>query len=69
MEGTNSSFTFETVTKEKTEKLVTNLNTRKAVQFNDIPTKPVKEFGYLFFEYIASNINSCIGEDIFANAR
>ena len=42
MEGANSSFGFETVTKEKLEKLVTNLNIRKAVQSNDIPTKLVK---------------------------
>ena len=42
MEGANSSFVFETVTKEKFEKLVTNLNIRKAVQSNDIPTKLVK---------------------------
>ena len=42
MEGVNSSFVFETFTKEKIEKLVTNLNVRKAVQSNDIPTKLVK---------------------------
>ena len=41
-EGVNSSFVFETFTKEKIEKLVTNLNIRKAVQSNDIPTKLVK---------------------------
>ena len=39
MEWTNSSFVFETVTKGKILKLVTNLNIRKAVQSNDIPTK------------------------------
>ena len=39
MEGVNSSFVFETFTKEK---IVTNLNIRKAVQSNDIPTKLVK---------------------------
>ena len=48
MQGANSSFVFETVTKEKIEKLITNLNIRKAVQSNDIPTKLVKESGYLF---------------------
>ena len=41
MEGANSSFVFETITKEKIEKLITNLNIRKAVQSNDIPTKRV----------------------------
>ena len=42
MEGVNSSFAFETFTKENIEKLLTNLNIRKAVQSNDIPTKLVK---------------------------
>ena len=42
MEGANSSFVFEAVTKEKNEKPVTNQNIRKTVQSNDIPTKLVK---------------------------
>ena len=41
MEGANSSFVFEIITKEKIEKLITNLNIRKAVQYNDIPAKRV----------------------------
>ena len=57
MEGVNSSFAFETFTKGKIEKLVTNLNIRKAVQSNDIPSKLVKQFGYLFSKYIVTNIN------------
>ena len=68
MEGENSSFVFETVTKEKIEKLITNLNFRKAVQSNDIPTKLVKEFGYLFSKYIAASINRCITQGTFVNA-
>ena len=40
-EGANSSFVFEIITKEKIEKLITNLNIRKAVQYNDIPAKRV----------------------------
>ena len=60
MQDANSSFAFETVTKEKTDKLITNLNIRKAVQSNDIPTTLVKEFGYLFSKYIATSINRCI---------
>ena len=68
MQGANSSFVFETVTKEKIEKLITNLNIRKAVQSNDIPTKLVKEFGYLFSEYIATSINRFITRGTFVNA-
>ena len=68
MQGTNSSFVFETVTKEKIEKLITNLNIKKAVQSNDIPTKLVKEFGYLFSTYIATSINRCITGGTFVTA-
>ena len=46
--------------KEKIGKLITNLNMRKAAQSNEIPTKLVKEFGYLFPKYIATSINICI---------
>ena len=56
MQCANSSFVFETVTKEKIEKLITNLSIRKVIQSNDIPTKLVKEFGYLFSKYIATSI-------------
>ena len=68
MQGANSSFLFETVTKEKIEKLITNLNIRKVVQSNDIPTKLVKEFGYLFSKYIATSIKRCITGGTFVNA-
>ena len=63
MQGANSSFVFEI----KRAKL-TNLNVRKAVQFNAIPTKLVKEFGYLFCKYIATSINKCITGGAFGNA-
>ena len=45
MEEPNSYFVFETITKKKIEKLVTNLNIRK-----------VKGFGYLYSKYIATRI-------------
>ena len=48
MKSTNSSFSFQTVTKEGTAKLITNLDSKKAAQSMDIPTKLVKEFACLF---------------------
>ena len=42
MQGANSSFVFETAAKEKIEKLIANLNIKKTIQSNDIPTKLVK---------------------------
>ena len=68
MQGANSSFVFETFSKEKIEKLITNLNTKKAVQSNDIPTKLVKESGYLLSKYIPTSINRCITGGTFVNA-
>ena len=66
-EGANSSFVFKTVTKENIEKLITNLNMRKAVQSNDIPTKLIKGFDYLFSKYIATSINRYITRCTFVN--
>ena len=68
MESANSSFVFETVTKEKIEKLITNLNIRIAVQSYDIPTKLVKEVGNLFPKYIATSISRCLTGGTFVNA-
>ena len=68
MQDANASFVFETVTKEKIEKLITNLNIRKDIQSNDIPTKLVKEFGYLLSKYIDTSITRSITGGIFVNA-
>ena len=68
MEEVNYSFASETVTKEKIEKLVANLNITKAVQSNHIPKKLVKEFGHLFSKYIVTSINTWIAESTFVNA-
>ena len=58
MQGTNSSFSFQTVTKENTAKLIMNLdNTLKSM---DIPTKVVKEFSCLFSSFVTSNVIKCI---------
>ena len=52
MKGTNSLFSFQTVTKENMAKLTTNLCNGKAVQSADIPSNLVKEFGCLFSSFI-----------------
>ena len=68
MKSTNSSFSFQTVTKENTAKLITNLDNKKAVQSSDIPTKLVKEFGCLFSSFIAANVNKSINEGTYVDA-
>ena len=42
MKGTNCSFSFQTVTKESTGKLTTDLDNKKTVQSIDIPAKLIK---------------------------
>ena len=68
MKGTNSSFSFQTVTKQNIAKLITNLDIKKAVQSMDIPTKLVKEFGCLFSTFITSTSNKCINEGTYVDA-
>ena len=58
MKGTNSSFSFQTVTKDNTAKLITNLDNE--LKSMDIPTKLVKEFSCLFSSFITSNVIKCI---------
>ena len=58
--ATNSSFSFQTVAKESTAKLITNLDKKNPAQSMDIPTKLDKELGCLFSGFIASDVNKCI---------
>ena len=58
IKATNSSVSFQTVTKESTTKLQTLI--KKAAQSMDIPTKLVKELGCLFSGFIASDVNKYI---------
>ena len=67
MKSTNSSFSFQTVTKESTAKLITNLDNKKAAQSMDIPTNLVKEFGCLFSSFCSSNVNKCINYEAYVN--
>ena len=67
MKGTNSSLSFQTVTKENTAKLITNLDNKKAIIIMDIPTKLVKEGGCLFLSFIASNVNKWINYGTYAD--
>lgn len=44
MEGVDSSFCFQTITHKKIKELITNLDTKKAAQSTEIPTKLVIYF-------------------------
>ena len=72
---TQDEFPNTTVTRStrkcysKYENYPTNLNNRKAVQSNDIPTKLVKKIWLFNFEiYISISINRCITGGTFVNA-
>ena len=58
MKGTDSSFSFQSVAKENTAKLITNLDNK--LKSMDIPTELVKKFSCLFSSFIASNVIECI---------
>ena len=68
MKGTNSSFSFQTIAKENTAKLITNLDNKKNIQSTDIPTKLAKKFGCLFSCFMASNVSKCINEGTYVDA-
>ena len=67
MEHVDSSFCSQTVTQEKPEELIRNLDSKKIVQSTDIPTKSVKKCGCLFSKYITTSISKCISEGIYVD--
>ena len=50
MENSDSSFSFQHVSKYKITKAIKMLDPKKVVQSNDIPTKLIKSFSGLFFQ-------------------
>ena len=56
MEGANSSFVFETFTKEKIEKLITNLNIRYTGKYIPILIKYFLKINAVFVKALILNI-------------
>ena len=60
----DQSFSFGTVTYDDVLKKVKTLDTAKASQQSDIPTKILKQNSNYFVEYFYENINKCISKSI-----
>ena len=61
----DQSFSFGPVTYDDVLKKVNTLDTAKASQQSDIPTKILKQNSDYFAEYFYENINQCISKSVF----
>ena len=64
-EKINQRFSFGPVTYDEVLKIVNTLDTAKASQQSDIPTKILKQNSDYFAEYFYKNINQCISKSTF----
>ena len=56
----NKRFCFCSVQHNKILKQIKNLDTEKAIEQNDIPTKLLKQNSYFFSNFFHKNVNQCI---------
>ena len=61
MKKYNKPFTLRNVSTE----IIKKLNQKETSEFDDIPTKVMKEFGTFFAEFLSKNINSCLETGLF----
>ena len=59
------SFNFSKATNDIVLRNIQKLNTKKASQLNDIPTKYIKKFSDVFTPVITDDYNNCIAIGIF----
>ena len=64
-EKNDQIFSFGPVTYDDVLKILNTLDTAKASQQSDIPTKILKQDSDYFAEYFYKNINQCISKSIF----
>ena len=64
-----SEFNFRKVNQKEVENVISNLNTEKAIQSNDIPTKIIKLNKDIFSNFIKNDFNNnCVENGIFSDA-
>ena len=64
----NKVFSFRNVTKKEISSAIKKtLNSKKAILFNDIPTKIIQQFSEIFTDFLYNNFNSCLESGIFSN--
>ena len=61
------SFSFSQVECHEIMKEINNLETNKATQSTDIPTKLIKENSDIFGDFIFGNYNNCVSSSNFSN--
>ena len=61
----NKSFNFSKATNDIVLRNIQKLNTKKASQLNDIPTKYIKKFSDVFTPVITDDYNNCVATGIF----
>ena len=63
--NTNLYFSFSQIRHDEIMKDFNNLDTNKAIQNTNIPTKLIKENSDIFANFIFENLNNCISRSIF----
>ena len=59
------SFNFSKATNDIVLRNIKKLNTKKASQLNDVPTKYIKKFSDVFTPVITDDYNNCVAIGIF----
>lgn len=61
-ENINFSFSFQKIERSEILQIISELDPKKAIQSNDIPTKVIKENCEIFADFLLSSLNKCLSE-------
>ena len=64
---TTNNFSFDLINPECISKIISNLDTSKAIQQGDIPTKILKDNKHLFSCFISASFNNAVNKGVFPN--
>ena len=64
---TTNNFSFDLINPECISKIINNLDTSKATQQGDIPTKIIKDNKDLFSYFISASFNNAVNKGVFPN--
>ena len=64
---TTNNFSFDLINPECMSKIINNLDTSKATQQGDIPTKIIKDNKDLFSYFISASFNNAVNKGVFPN--
>ena len=66
--GSNANFSFSTVKRTQLLNEITQLNSSKASQITDIPTKVIKQNSNIFTGFILTSFNQSVANSIFPSS-